>query len=149
MSPFDVRSILLAKHAQHIVIVHFPIALSLASLFLDVVARWRRTPELATAAYYNLVGATISSLVAIVTGLGAWQWLLEGAKLKGNLRLHLVFAIICSGMLWWLWWLRARQRRVGRPPGAMYFVVAMVMAVMIALTGHLGGILSGVVTVNQ
>lgn len=149
MSPFDVKGALLAKHAQHIVIVHFPIALSLASLFLDVVARWRRAPELATAAYYNLVGAAISSLVAIATGLVAWQWLLEGAKLKGNLRLHLVFAVVSSGMLWLLWWLRARHRRAGQPLGTMYFTVATVMAVAIALTGHLGGILSGVVTVNQ
>jgi len=98
MSPFDVRSILLAKHAQHVVIVHFPIALSLMSLLFDVVAVWRRKPALEMAAHYNLIGAAISSLVAIATGLAAWQWLLEGAKLRGTLRLHLVFAVTCSGI---------------------------------------------------
>jgi len=36
-----------------------------------------------------------------------------------------------------------------QPPRAMYFVVVTIMAAAIALTGHLGGILSGVVTVNQ
>lgn len=148
MSPFDVKSALLAKHAQHVVIVHFPIALSLASLFLDVVARWRRKPELATAAYYNLIGAAISSLVAIATGLAAWQWQLGGARLKGNLRLHLIFAVTSTLVLWILWWMRAWHRRTGQPPGAVYFAVATVMAVAIALTGHLGGILSGVVTVD-
>jgi hypothetical protein len=27
VSPFDIRTVLLAKHAQHVVLVHFPIAL--------------------------------------------------------------------------------------------------------------------------
>jgi hypothetical protein len=27
MNPFDIRSALLAKHAQHVVLIHFPIAL--------------------------------------------------------------------------------------------------------------------------
>jgi len=40
-------------------------------------------------------------------------------------------------------------RRDGQPPRAMYSVVASIMAVAIAFTGHLGGILSGLVTVNQ
>jgi hypothetical protein len=26
-SPFDIRPVLLAKHAQHVVLIHFPIAL--------------------------------------------------------------------------------------------------------------------------
>ena len=149
MSPFDIRSILLAKHAQHVVIVHFPIALSLMSLLFDVVAVWRRKPALEMAAHYNLIGAAISSLVAVATGLAAWQWLLEGAKLRGNLRLHLVFAVICSGMLWLLWWMRSQGRRAGKPPGPAYFVVATIAAAAIALTGHLGGIVSGVVVVTQ
>lgn len=144
VSPFDVKSVLLAKHAQHVVIVHFPIALSLMSVLFDILARWRRAAGLAVAAYYNLVGAAISSLPAIATGLGAWLWQLEGARLKGNLRLHLVFAIASSVMLWVLWWLRARHRRHGEQPGAVYFAWAAVAAVLIALTGHLGGFVSGV-----
>lgn len=144
MSPFDVKSALLAKHAQHVVIVHFPIALSLMSLLFDVLGRWRRASELATAAYYNLVGAAISSLAAVATGLAAWQWQLGGTRLKGNLRLHLIFAITCTLMLWALWWMRSRHRQAGQPPGVVYFAVATAMAVAIALTGHLGGFVSGV-----
>jgi uncharacterized membrane protein len=49
MNPFDVRIVLLAKHAQHVVIVHFPIALSLMSWFFDLLARSRRSPALAAA----------------------------------------------------------------------------------------------------
>ena len=32
MNPFDIKSVLLAKHAQHIVLIHFPIALFLVGL---------------------------------------------------------------------------------------------------------------------
>jgi uncharacterized membrane protein len=144
VSPFDIKSVLLAKHAQHVVMVHFPIALSLVSLLFDALARWRRRPELLAAAHYNLVGAAITSLAAVATGLAAWQWQLGGARLKGNLRLHLIFALACTGMLWLLWGLRARYRSAEQPPGAAYFAVATTMAVAIALTGHLGGFVSGV-----
>jgi uncharacterized membrane protein len=33
--PFDIKSTLLAKHAQHVVLTHFPIALFLTSVMLD------------------------------------------------------------------------------------------------------------------
>ena len=36
MNPFDWRSVVLAKHAQHVVLVHFPIALFIAAVGLDV-----------------------------------------------------------------------------------------------------------------
>ena len=34
MNPFDLKSVLLAKHAQHVAMVHFPIALTFASVLL-------------------------------------------------------------------------------------------------------------------
>jgi len=54
MSPFDLKAAMLAKHAQHVVVIHFPIALFMASAFFDLLARWRRDKALATAAYFNL-----------------------------------------------------------------------------------------------
>ena len=41
-NPFDVKAALLAGHAQHPVIVHFPIALFIASAVFDVLAIWRK-----------------------------------------------------------------------------------------------------------
>jgi uncharacterized membrane protein len=144
MNPFDLRAALTEEHAQHVALVHFPIALSLVSWLFDLLGRWRRNPTLAAAAYYNLAGAALSSVVAATTGLAAWQLQLAGARLKGNLRLHLVFALASSTMIWVLWYLRARQRRNGRGPGLRYFALAAVAAMLIAATGRLGGFLSGV-----
>src|SRR5437764_4725793 len=99
MHPFDFKAALLAKHAQHPVIIHFPIALFIISVAFDLVAIWRRNPAMAKAAYYNLVAAALTAPVAIASGLTAWQWQLEGAKLKGNWLLHLIVAVTASGMV--------------------------------------------------
>src|SRR5881394_4142249 len=109
-NPFDLKAALMAGHAQHPVIVHFPIALFIASAVFDILAIWRKEPVLAAVGYFNLVGAAITVPFAIATGLAAWQWQLEGATLKGNLRLHLVSAIVSGTIIFVLYWRRSRLR---------------------------------------
>jgi len=100
---------------------------------------------MAKAAYYNLVAAALTAPVAIASGLTAWQWQLEGAKLKGNLLLHLIFALAASAMIWLLCGWRVRQRKFPqRTPGTIYIVLALATMLLIAIAGHLGGIVSGV-----
>jgi len=145
-NPFDLKAALLAGHAQHPVIVHFPIALFIASAVFDILAIWRKQPILATVAYFNLVGAAITVPFAIATGLGAWQWQLEGAMLKGNLRLHLICALTSAALIVGLCLKRSRIQAKGDSPRASYFAVVVFALMMITLTGHLGGIVSGVET---
>jgi len=145
-NPFDLKAALLAGHAQHPVIIHFPIALFIASAVFEALAIWRRQPVLASVAYYNLLGAAMTVPLAIATGLGAWRWLLQGAVLKGNLRLHLICALTSASLIFLLWWMRSRLRAKGMSPGYAYFAVTLLALAIITLTGHLGGILSGVET---
>jgi uncharacterized membrane protein len=145
MSPFDLKAALLAKHAQHPVIIHFPIALFIISVAFDLFGIWRKNPTMVKAAYYNLVAAALTAPVAIATGLTAWQWQLEGAKLKGNLLLHLIFALLASGMIWLLCgWRISQRKRPQRTPGLIYIFLALATVLLIALAGHLGGFVSGV-----
>jgi uncharacterized membrane protein len=145
MNPFDLKAALLARHAQHPVIIHFPIALFIISVGFDLIAIWRRNPAMAKAAYYNLLTAALTAPVAVISGLAAWQWQLEGAKLKGNLLLHLIFALTASGMIWLLCGWRIRQLRFPqRTPGIIYIALALATVLLIALAGHLGGFVSGV-----
>ena len=146
VNPFDVKAALLAGHAQHPVIIHFPIALFIASVVFEVLAAWRKQPVLATVAYYNLVGAAITVPFAIATGLGAWRWQLGGARLKGNLELHLICGLTSAALILVLCLIRSRLRAKGDSPRPAYFAVMVVGLMMITLTGHLGGILSGVET---
>ena len=110
MNPFDLKAALLAKHAQHPVIIHFPIALFIVSVAFDLLAIWKRNPVLAKAAFYNLIGAALTAPVAIASGLTAWQWQLEGRSLKETCSLHLLFALAASGMIWLLSGWRISQR---------------------------------------
>src|SRR5256885_2066264 len=144
VNPFDLKSIFLAKHAQHVVLIHFPIALFIVAVAFDLLAQWTEQRGLADAAYYNLLAAAISTLPVLATGILAWQFQLEGQKLKGILLLHVVLACVSSLMIWVVWWVhfRARRRTVLLP---IYRVPVELLGVgIIALTGHLGGFLSGV-----
>src|SRR5438132_8461004 len=119
-NPFDVKAALLAGHAQHPVIIHFPIALFIASVVFEVLAVWRKQPLFATVAYYNLLGAALTAPLAIATGLGAWQWQLEGATLKGNLLLHMIFALTSASLIFLLCGMRWRLRARSMSPGVVY-----------------------------
>lgn len=93
VNPFDIKQALLAKHAQHVVLVHFPIALFLAGVGFDFAAQWTKSRTLAAAAYYNFAVAAASAIPVIATGLLAWQFQLGGGKLRGLLLLHLMLGV--------------------------------------------------------
>jgi uncharacterized membrane protein len=141
---FDLKSVLLARHAQHVVLIHFPIALFLVSVAFDFAAQWKHNAIFAAIAYYNLTIAAISSLPVVATGLAAWQWQLEGQQLKGILLLHLVLGVASSMLIWLAWWLHFRGRKPERNLSSYRLVLETAAAVVVVLTAHLGGVLSGV-----
>lgn len=144
MSPFDLKAALLARHAQHIVLIHFPIALFMAGVALDIAAHWRRSATLAASAYFNLTIAAFASLPVVATGLAAWQWQLEGQKLKGTLLLHLILGIASSVLIWVVWWLHFRGRKPERVLPGYRLPLEALTVLVVAVTAHLGGFLSGV-----
>jgi uncharacterized membrane protein len=144
MNAFDWKTVLLAKHAQHVVLIHFPIALFIIAVVFDVIAERWRLPELAAVAYYNLLLAAIFTVPTVVTGLVAWQWLLEGHRLKGLLLYHLVFAISSAVIIVCSWWMHFRVRRNGQAAPAWRIALEALGVVLLMITGHLGGFLSGV-----
>lgn len=150
MNYFDPRMIFLARHAQHIVLVHFPIALLASSVLFDLLALWTGRRALEAAAACNLYGAALSAPLAAATGLLAWRWLLEGARLRGALLLHLCAAVLVVLLCWSMAWFR--WRRPSDPaaplPGAFY-VTGIVAVLVEAITAHLGGIISGVITLGN
>jgi uncharacterized membrane protein len=144
LNPFDPQAALLAKHAQHVVLIHFPIALFITGVAFDFVAQRTKRRGLMDAAYYNFLLAAVSTVPVLVTGFLAWQFQLEGQKLKGILLLHLVFACSSIVMIWMTWWVQFRGRRKGEELPNYRLAMEGMAAVLIALTGHLGGFLSGV-----
>ena len=148
MNYFDPKAILFARHAQHIVLVHFPIALLTSSVAFDLLARWTGWRALHSAAACNLYAAALSAPLAAVTGLLAWRWQLEGARLKGALLLHLCAAglvlLLCSGLAWFRW----RRAESAAPLPLAFYLAGLLAVLSVAVTAHLGGILSGVISLG-
>src|SRR5580700_3369700 len=144
-NPFDPKTIFLAKHAQHVVLIHFPIALFITGVAFDAASRWTKKQSLLAAADYNLILAALATFPVIATGLLAWQWALEGQHLKGILLLHLVFGCVTSVLMWCIGWIHFRllQGRSNFPAGVR-LALEVVGVAIVGLTGHLGGFLSGV-----
>jgi uncharacterized membrane protein len=145
INPFDIKTVLLARHAQHVVLIHFPIALFIVAVAFDYVAQRTKNRTLAAAAYFNLLLAAISTVPVVATGLAAWQWALEGQKLKGILLMHLVLGCVSSVLIWLVLLIHWRARRQNGESLPKYRLLIEAFAVLvIVLTGHLGGFLSGV-----
>jgi uncharacterized membrane protein len=144
VNPFDPKTVLLAKHAQHVLLIHFPIALFISAVAFDYLAQWRKNETLAVAAYLNLLVAAISTVPVVASGLAAWQWALAGQKLKGILRMHLILGCVSSVMIWLVWWMHYRGRQRAAVLPSYRLVLELLGVGIIAITGHLGGFLSGV-----
>ena len=145
MHPFDLRQMMMEKHGQHVVLIHFPIALFIAGVGLDFVAQWTKRETLVFAAYVNLLLAAVMAVPATGTGLVAWQWALEGHRIRGILLLHIVFASASAMVIWIVWWIHFRARRVaGKALPNYRLILEIVGVVLLSITGHLGGFLSGV-----
>jgi uncharacterized membrane protein len=145
VNPFDIKTLLLARHAQHVVLIHFPIALFIVAVAFDYVAQRTKNRSLVAAAYFNLLFAAISTVPVVATGLAAWQWALEGQKLKGILLMHLVLGCTSSVLIWVVFFIHWRARRRDQESLPKYrLVIEAIAVVIVVLTGHLGGFLSGV-----
>jgi uncharacterized membrane protein len=145
MNPFDLKTVILAKHAQHVALVHFPIALIFVSVLFDLLSLRRQSLALLRAAYYTVMVAAISTVPTIATGILAWQLQFEGKAPKGNLKLHMILALCSSAMIWVVCWLHVKQQRNPQfNSPAVRIAVEVVAVALTMLTGHVGGFVSGV-----
>ena len=144
--PFDLRTVLLEKHAQHVVLIHFPIALFLSGVGIDYWAQWKKREDLKAVAHINFLLAAIAVIPTMITGLIAWQWALEGQHLKGTLLLHLILGVMSAIFIWWVWAIHFRARTQKSELPGYRLIVEFVGVAVISMAGHLGGFLSGVNT---
>jgi len=114
LHPFDIKTVLFARHAQHVVLIHFPIALFTIGVLFDFLAHWTKRRQLDAAAYCNLFAAALTTIPVVSLELSRGNGKLEGQKLKGILLMHLVMGCV-SGVLICVVWLihRRAQRRNG------------------------------------
>jgi uncharacterized membrane protein len=142
--PFDIKTVIFAKHAQHVVLIHFPIALFIIGVLFDFLGQWTKRRQLAAAAYCNLFVAALTTIPVLITGILAWQWELEGQRLKGVLLMHLVLGCVSSLLIWVVWLVHARSKHRGNALPRYRMPVEAATVMIVTLTGHLGGFLTGV-----
>jgi hypothetical protein len=81
----------------------------------------------------------------VITGIVAWQWELEGQKLKGILLMHLVMGCVSSVLIWVVWFIHKRaQRQNGGILPAYRLPIEAAAVAIVTVTGHLGGFVSDV-----
>jgi len=134
------------KHAHHPVLVHFPIGLFVMSVIFDLIAIRKNNRSLSLAGYYNLVAAGITASMAVVSGLLAWWFAFGHEALDTDrfLLFHLVLGSVTTLLILGLCLLRSRTADKGAKPSTLYAAVALIAFVLISITGHLGGNLTGV-----
>jgi uncharacterized membrane protein len=125
----------------HPAIVHFPIALFLAGIFLDFLGLVRNNKSLLLAGWYNLVMAAVTALGGVTSGLFAF-WIMKMPL--DSVKTHLILAAVGTVIMWILVGLRAgKHENMSKSLRAIYIVVALIGAGIIAYAGHIGGILAG------
>lgn len=137
--------LVLPRHAQHPVLVHFPLALFVIGFLFDLFGSKKRNPAMLEAGYLNLWIATLFSPFTVVTGLLAWHFNYGGISIAAltqnlNLLVHLLMGVSSSLLMFAA--LRTRGRLRGREtlPSA-YLGLALFIFICVVVTGHLGGTL--------
>lgn len=129
---------LIPKNAYHPAIVHFPIALLVVGLLLDLIGLIKKDTRLLYAGWYNTVAAAVTSLGAVASGFVAMTWM--KLPYKGLIFNHLLYAIVVTVIMWLMVALRVhRHEKMNIPIRALYWILAIASFLIISWTGHLGG----------
>ena len=127
----------------HPIIVHFPIALLLTSVFFDFLALLLKPQSaLQTAAFYLLILGVLFGIAAGISGDSAAQALSESHHFHPDIQVHADFA---NGTIW-LSILLLVSRAYFTIRGhffsgwkAAYLILGLVTACLLSMTGYLGG----------
>ena len=127
-------------HPTHPMFVHFPIALTGAAFFFILLAYWRKSTALEQTAFANMALASVSTIVAGVTGyldnLRNYQGEAPNASVKITLALVL-FLLTTSISL-----VRYRNPELFTKGNAFLYIASYGLSFLIALVlAFLGGII--------
>jgi uncharacterized membrane protein len=126
---------LIPKHTFHPAIVHFPIALYVFGVILEIVGIRKRDGKFRDAAFWNFVGAAFSLAVVIPTGLiSSFR---QGFSLTPGQPVftHFLCAVSASiGIISTAVWLKK-----SRPTSAGYWLLLAVTFALVCAAGFFGG----------
>jgi uncharacterized membrane protein len=124
----------------HPILVHFTIALVVASFAFDIVGSVVKVSSLAAAAWWTIAAAVPLTVGTVVTGLISRRRaaIAEGAALR-YLRLHTALGPTFFGCLIAVAFWRASFWSSGSHPTVLYIAVSGLLVAMMTVQGYLGG----------
>ncbi len=121
----------------HTLVIHFPIAMFVGALAVEVFGIWRRTTAYRPAAQTMLVVGAIGAVVAAFLGWFAGGFYLTDRNQILMLHRWLGTLIAIAGIV--LVYLASNARRTPERPRKTYWVALVLMTIAIAVQGYIGG----------
>jgi len=127
-------------HPTHPMFVHFPIALTGAAFFFILLAYWRKSASLEQAAFANIALASISTIVAGITGVMDNSRNYGGEAPNANVKITL--AIILFLLTTGISILRFRNPEIFTRGNGLLYAASYGLSFFIALVlAFLGGVI--------
>jgi predicted heme/steroid binding protein/uncharacterized membrane protein len=127
----------MARRHPHPVLVHFPIAFSMAASFFLLLHLIFGTPSFEITSYYLLLLGGIASPFAIATGLLTW-WINYRLKLthfiKKKIELSVLLLVLEIILIFWRSFSTEGDQR-----HLVYFIMMMILTPVVLLLGYYGG----------
>jgi uncharacterized membrane protein len=129
-------------HPLHTLIVHFPVALCGAALFFILLALWRRSDSLEQVAFANISLASVSTIVAGITGVMDNANLYDGDAPNSGLKITLatiLFLVTAATAL--ARWRNPALFHSSMPQKVLYVAGYVVSFMLVSVLGFLGGVI--------
>jgi len=125
----------MARRHPHPMVVHFPIALLMASSLFVLLHLILNDPSFESTSFYLLVLGAIASPFAMVTGLFTW-WVNYRLKLTLFVKRKIQFSILLLvfEIVLILW--RSFQSQISSP---IYFIMMVILTPIVSILGYYGG----------
>lgn len=125
----------MARRHPHPMVVHFPIALLMASSLFVLLHFFFENPFFEITSFYLLILGAISSPFAMATGLFTW-WINDRLKLthfvKRKIQLSILLLIFEALLILW----RSSNPKILSP---IYLIMMLILAPIVTLLGYYGG----------
>jgi len=128
-------------HPLHSMTVHFPIALSGVALLFLVVALWRRSEALERAAFFNIALASLTTIIAAVTGVRDYLVRFEGEAPLANVKVFLGISLfVLTAVITVSRW--RQSELLWKPSTMILYLLGFAGSFALAVTlGFLGGVI--------
>jgi uncharacterized membrane protein len=131
----------LAKHPIHPMVVHFPIGLTGAAAFFILLALWKKNKILEQIAFADIALASVSTLVAGITGMRDNIANFNGAapNVGWKIALAIILLVVTALTSYFRW----KDDKLFEKPStrALYVAAYFVSFALAAMLGFLGGII--------